>query len=516
MARNINLTIDFDTDLELYINDQYPDIKKFVIKNKSLDARKANKGRKPKYQYTILDITEENISQNFELFNVEKQYEEPIIIGAGPAGLFCALRLLDHGVKSKIFERGGRSIERMNHISKFWRYGELDEDSNVCFGEGGAGLFSDGKLITRIKSPHIAYVMNKLVMFGAPPEIEYLSNPHLGSNKMRKIIPSLVEYLKSKGCQVNFNSKVCDIIFDDKKNATGVELINGTKIHSNNIVVATGHSAHNIYKILENKKVSMEQKDFAIGVRMEHPRQYINKMQYGNFFNHPDLETAKYSLTYNNKKTNRGVYSFCMCPGGYVLSSGTEKDGLVTNGMSNYKRNSPWSNSAIIVSVKKENDFGSDSNLLQGIELQRSIEKKAHQLSKEMSNGVKLPSIRITDFLEDKSSNLTSERSSSPSGIFTTSLNEIFPKFVINHLKKALVSFNHKMEGIISKSGMLIAPETRTSSPVRILRDKENLQSVSNTGLYPCGEGSGHAGGITSAAVDGVKVAVQMATQINQ
>ncbi|OFZ70236.1 MAG: hypothetical protein A2451_02480, partial [Bdellovibrionales bacterium RIFOXYC2_FULL_39_8] len=424
---------------------------------------------------------------------------------AGPAGLFCALHLLEHGIKSIVVDRGDRAALRMNYIAKFWKHGQLDANTNVCFGEGGAGLFSDGKLVTRIKSPHIQYVMKKMAQFGAPAEIEFLANPHLGSNRMRAIITKLTNYLIEKGCLFRFNTQVINILHSNHS-ISGVELKNGEKLFSPQVVLATGHSARDTYTMLYEQQVEMAAKDFAVGVRIEHPRALIDKLQYGRFAGHARLETARYRLSHFNKKSARGTYSFCMCPGGYVLSAGTEEMGLVTNGMSNFAQNSPWSNAAIVVATQKEKDF-TGNNVLGGIAFQKGIEKKAYELSQQFASGRELPAMRLLDFLEGKIIGEGQVKTSSPSSVFLTDISKIFPNFVNAHLKEAFVQFNKDLPGFIDKSAILIAPETRTSSPVTILRNKETLVSTNIAGLYPCGEGAGYAGGITSAAVDGVNVA---------
>ena len=509
MGKKVNLILEFNQDLEKALKKKYPKMEDFRILSKSLDARKSNLGRTPKYNYTV-EVKlpgEEDFAEYLETFkNLGPLPQKPIIIGAGPAGLFCALRLAEYGIPSILIERGGRAQERMKKIAQFWRYGEFDGENNVCFGEGGAGLFSDGKLITRIKSPFIKYVMHKLVEFGAPPEVEYLSNPHLGSNKIRPLINKITDHLKAAGCEIHYHSKVTKILTKDNK-ITGVTLQSGEELHSNNVVMATGHSAKDLYYHLNDLGVSMKPKDFAIGVRIEHPREVIDHLQLGDFARQDDLKSARYALSYHDKSTEHGTYSFCMCPGGYVLSSGTEDDGLVVNGMSNYARNSRWSNSALVVTVKADEDFPTE-NVLGGLDFIKEIERKAYNLSKEKATGRELPAITVEEFLNDSLNQDPLPKTSTPSGIFKADLREILPLFVIDHLKNALRKFDKKMKGFIHAKSILIAPETRTSAPVTILRDKENLESQSHQGLYPCGEGAGYAGGITSSAVDGIKVAM--------
>ncbi len=526
MIRKVQITLDFESsigDLEKRIKKELNYSKKQVwdyrILSKSLDARGANLGKRPSYHYVIEVITdhekfsihEEHCEILSEQYRKHYQNTRPVIVGAGPAGLFCALRLAEYGISSIIIERGPEVNERMKLIAKFWRYGEFNPEGNVCFGEGGAGLFSDGKLITRIKDPFVGYVMKKLVSFGAPKETAYYSNPHLGSNKIRKLISALTEYLRSKGCEFYFNTKVEKFIFDSsekkeglKNSLSGVITKSGKSFHSSHIILAVGHSAKKMYQYLADHKIALEHKDFAVGVRVEHLRKDIDKIQYGDFALE-GLSSSKYRLSYHNKESAKGTYSFCMCPGGYVLSSGTEGDGLVVNGMSNYKRNSPWSNSALVVSVKKGKDF-SEKEVMSGVQFQSEIEKKAYLASVNKASGKEIPAQMVKDFLEGRKSHHL-VKTSCPSKVFSEDLTSILPPFINEHLRTALYDFDKKMKGFISDNAMLLAPETRTSAPLTIKRDRISLESDSHKGLYPCGEGAGYAGGITSAAVDGVKVA---------
>jgi len=510
MTKKIQFTLDYNIDVEDHLEKNYPEMTDYRILNQALDARGANRGKVPRYTYNIeILLAGEQFEAVQEKFvNVGPFTNIPIIIGAGPGGLFCALRLADFGVNSIVIERGDRAHSRMLHIAKFWRYGVFDAENNVCYGEGGAGLFSDGKLITRIKSPFVQYVMNRFVDFGAPKETAYISNPHLGSNKIRGLINKMTDFLRERGTVVRYNTRVDRLIIENGE-VIGVELNNGEKLYSKYIVLATGHSAKEIYVHLDDLKVEMKQKDFAVGVRIEHPRELIDQIQYGDFKGQ-DLGAARYRLSYEDSFSKKGTYSFCMCPGGYVLSSGTETNGIVVNGMSNYARNSRWSNAALVVSVKAGIDFES-SKLLGGLNFQHKIEEKAFEASKQNASGKELPAQTLLEFMENKiSSNNTLNKTSAPSGLVKTSIREILPTFVTKHLENALLKFDESLKGFISDKAVLIAPETRTSSPVTILRDKVSLESTSHHGLFPCGEGAGHAGGITSAAVDGVKIAMSL------
>jgi uncharacterized FAD-dependent dehydrogenase len=509
MSKKIQFILGYEDDVEVYLNDKFKGYSDYRIINKALDARGANRGKKPRVNYNIeLIYPGEKFSAFTEEFTDLGEFsEKPIIIGAGPGGLFCALRLAEYGIPSIVIERGERAHNRMKFIAKFWRYGEFNEENNVCYGEGGAGLFSDGKLITRIKSPFVQYVMNRLVDFGAPQETAYVSNPHLGSNKIRMLINKISDFLIEKGCTFLYNTRVDELIYEDNK-VVGVKLNDGKVLRSNNIVLATGHSAKEMYHHLKENKVDMKAKDFAVGVRVEHPREMIDFMQYGNFAG-AELGAARYRLSYEDNTTKKGTYSFCMCPGGYVLSSGTEADGIVVNGMSNYARNSRWSNAALVVSVKAGEDFSLD-DVLAGLKFQTDIEKRAYESSCDLASGKELPSQTLKDFLDDKITGRVMPKTSTPSGIIEAPLRSILPSFVSKHIGNALLQFDKKMKGFVSDKALLLAPETRTSAPVTIIRNRESFESTTHAGLYPCGEGAGYAGGITSAAVDGVNIAMAM------
>jgi uncharacterized FAD-dependent dehydrogenase len=510
MTKKYQFELPFDVDLEKHVKKVYPEITEYRAISKSLDARGAPRGKRPSFHYILEALT--SSSDTFsgpETFTQFTPLEErPIIIGAGPGGLFCAVRLAEHGIASLIIERGDEASKRMLRIAKFWRYGEMDSDTNVCYGEGGAGLFSDGKLITRIKSNLVSYVMEKFVDFGAPADTAYVSNPHLGSNKIRTIITQISNWLRQKGCEIRYNTKVMELITEEGK-VTGVKLSTGEVFRSKHVVLATGHSAQELYQHLADVKLAMKQKDFAVGVRVEHSRRYIDSLQHGKFSQAPELGSARYRLSWHDKWSDHGVYSFCMCPGGYVLSSGTEKEGIVVNGMSNYARNSPWSNAALVVSVKAEKDL-KDKDLMAGLRFQHEIENKAYQLSKKFATGRELPAMTMKEFMTGKLTDTPLPTTSSPSGVFKADIRQIFPDFINEHLKKGLEEFDRDLPGFIHDEALLIAPETRTSAPLTILRDKKSLVSLSHENLYPCGEGAGYAGGITSAAVDGVKIALSI------
>lgn len=485
-----------------------PNYKSHRILRKSIDARG---DKKPLWIYSLEIFTENEVLPQDKIL-VEKRTSNPLwrplIIGAGPAGLFACLRLMERGFKPILFERGSACEKRIVAINKFWRYGTMNPEDNVCFGEGGAGLYSDGKLITRIKSPHIPYVMDRLVDFGAPEEIKYLANPHVGSDRIRRVIPKLRNFLIAGGCDVFFNTKVENLIIENGA-VCGVVTSDGKRFESKAVILATGHSANDIFETLQKEGVKLEGKSFALGLRVEHSQELVNEIQYGEHKDHEELKAANYKLTYHDSDNNIGVYSFCMCPGGYVLSSGTEVDGVVSNGMSNYNRGSPYANAAIIVSINHEKLFGSD--VFGGMKMRRELEHNAYRLVTEQGGTKQLPSQDVLSFMSGTKSHFT--KTSSPSGVAPSRLDKILPASIYLRLSEAFEVFDRRMKGFISDKAQLHGMETRTSCPIRVPRFPDSLQSVSHPGLYPIGEGAGYAGGITSAACDGVRVAEAIVEQ---
>lgn len=517
MLKEVRFKLPYDQDADAYIQREYLNDspgQSYRIVSRSLDARGASRGKTPQYQYTVRLHESEVDFFNEQLPQLKAFEQPPLIIGAGPAGLFAALRFQEYGIPTIILERGDNTYERMKKIGRYWRYGEFHDDNNVCYGEGGAGLFSDGKLVTRVKSPYVKYVMKKLVDLGAPKEILYDSNPHVGSNKIRQLIKAMGEFLTSNGHQIILNQRVTEMIYakgaDDSDQVVGVKTLDGTEYHSKHVLLAVGHSARRMYEHLHAHQVAMKAKDFSIGVRIEHPREQIDKFQFGPFANDPKLGAARYRLSWHDQGNDRGCYSFCMCPGGYVLSSGTRADHLVVNGMSNYGCRSRWSNSAIVVSIKNGVDFNKKGDaVLDGIKYQAKVEKLAFDLSVEKASGKEVPYQSMFDYMDGKKdAGGITPKNSVPSGIFHYPLFDLLPAEVNRQLHKAFHQFDKNMPGYLSKEALLFAPETRTSSPVTILRDPKSLESLSHAGLYPLGEGAGYAGGITSAAVDGVKAAM--------
>lgn len=511
MSRVFNdVKVPLDADLEERIAWLMPEHGPYRILRRSVDARQRHN---PHFVYSLEVASKGEILPehkiDLERVNVTPDADMPIVIGTGPAGLFAALRLVERGIPCRIFERGSRAEKRIMGINRFWRYGELDRRNNVCYGEGGAGLYSDGKLITRIKSPHIPYVLNRLVQFGAPAEIEYAANPHVGSDKIRRVIPKLREHLIKSGAEIHYDTQVTKLLVDGA-NIVGVETERGERFHSPHVVLATGHSAEDMLRHLHEIGVALEGKSFAMGLRIEHPQKLINKIQYRDAAEHPKLGSANYRLADHDDRSGVGVYSFCMCPGGYVLSSGTETDGLVCNGMSNFNRNSPYANAALVVSVDHEKYFGKD--LFGGLDLRRKLETDVYQAVLKAGGTKELPAQSLLGFIGGKDAPV--ENGSSPSGVKHVRMDRLLPEQMRSRLVEGLDKFDRLMKGFISNEARLYGIESRTSCPIRVTRDDDSLESVSHAGLYPAGEGAGYAGGITSAACDGVRIAEKIAERV--
>lgn len=502
MSRVIkDLKVGLDESLEEKLEYLAPNYGHFRVLRESVDARR----RSAVHQVVTVEVFDKNetIPQNdYPVEKVNYNGKPPLIIGSGPAGLFAAIRLVERGIPCILFERGSEAEKRVLGINQYWRYGKLDPSNNVCFGEGGAGLYSDGKLITRIKSEHIPYVLHRLVKFGAPPEIQYLSNPHVGSDRIRRVIPKIRQFLRENGCTIKFNSQVTRLLTEGSS-VIGAETIHGEKFYSDHVILATGHSAEDMIQHLNEIGVFMEGKSFALGFRIEHPQKLINQIQYRQWADHPKLGSANYKLTHHDNDSGLGVYSFCMCPGGYVLSSGTEADGVVSNGMSNYHRNSPFANAAIVVTVDHEKMFGDAK--FGGLEFRRGLEQEAMQRVARAGGTKEIPVQRALDFMSSRLGQALP--SSTPSGVKAVRLDDLLPETMTRKIREALEDFERKLPGFLGKEAQLHGVESRTSCPVRVTRDEETLQSVSHAGLYPCGEGAGYAGGITSAAVDGIRIA---------
>ncbi|MDP4120969.1 MAG: hypothetical protein Q8876_07970 [Bacillota bacterium] len=447
-----------------------------------------------------------NITSTYEykIPEIRKLSQRPVIIGAGPAGLFAALILAESGNPPLVIERGSDVYTRQKDIEEFQKTSVLNTESNIQFGEGGAGTFSDGKLNTGTKDPRARKVLSELADCGAPKEILYNAKPHVGTDYLIQTVFNLRNKIISLGGEFLFNTKFSGIIVKNER-IVGIKVIksngNTENLDADNVILSIGHSARDTFEMLYNSGIIFEQKSFSVGTRIEHLREKINISQFGKFYNHPALGAADYKINVN-LPNGRGVYTFCMCPGGTVVAAASEENHLVINGMSEFARNAINSNSALLVSVTP-NDFG-NTHPLAGVEFQRKIEAKAFTLGE---GNYKAPVQRVEDFLKGQKTKAFGEvLPSYIPGVTMANLSECLPKFVTDSMRQALPFLERKLKGFLNPDAILTGVETRSSSPVRILRN-EQMESVSLSGLYPCGEGAGYAGGIVSAAVDGIKVA---------
>ncbi|MBE7068423.1 MAG: hypothetical protein E7381_03880 [Clostridiales bacterium] len=474
----------------------------FRICKKSLDARKKEDIR---FVYTIefSDQVPPKAEETLERLPKTRLPEKPVlVVGSGPAGLFCALRLLERGIIPTVIERGAPVEERELKINAFFTQTALDLDSNIQFGEGGAGTFSDGKLNTQTHTPFNQEVLKTFVKFGAPEEILYLNKPHIGSDNLKKVVKNMREYIIERGGQVCFHTRLTDIFTREgrlqsvtlKNTRTGQE----ERLEVSAVVLAIGHSARDTFEKLLARGVEMQRKNFAVGVRIEHLQNAIGYAQYGKAY--PKLPSADYKLV--SHAEDRSAFTFCMCPGGFVMPATSEEGCVVTNGMSNYARDGKNANSALIAQVTLD-DLPSESPLA-GVEYQRKLERLAFQSG---GGDYKAPVQTVGDFLQNKTSDKFGAVSPTYAiGTRFADLHAVLPKRITNALKTALTDMDKKLRGFCSPDALLTGVETRTSAPLRIPRD-ESMQSLSVKGLFPCGEGAGYAGGITSSAVDGIRVA---------
>ncbi len=517
MIKIDNIKLPLDTDFnnltplisrKLKIN-----AKSVKLFKKSVDARRKNDVH---FCCSFL-IEVENEEKALKLYKNACQYKEieyiwakaknipklpPVIVGFGPAGMFCGLTLARAGLKPIIIERGECVEERTKSVNDFFDGKPLKPDSNVQFGEGGAGTFSDGKLTTGIKNPRCRTVLKVLNEMGAYEDILTDAKPHIGTDVLVDIVKNIRQEIISLGGKVLFNSKLENIKALEGKI---VEItVNGEKVPCDTLVLATGHSARDTYKMLKENNVKMIQKPFAVGVRIEHLQEDINKALYGEFYNHPNLSAADYKLAVH-LENGRGVYTFCMCPGGEVINSSSEQGKTCVNGMSQNARNGVNSNSALLVGIETS-DFSSD-DVLAGCYLQEKIEAAAY-------NNGKVPVNTVGSFVFEKKFEITKVKPSVKPDYIYSDFKEIFPDFVIESLKEGILEFGKKIKGFDKECAILTAPETRSSAPVRILRN-EKFESENVMGVYPCGEGAGYAGGIVSAAVDGMTVAEKIIENIN-
>lgn len=509
-VREIRLSILNDSEdalinkLTKILNVNKEDIISYEIEKRSIDSRDKNNilfvynldvnlkdEDKIKLSNYVSKVNETSYEVN--ITGEELLGNRPVIVGAGPAGLTLGYMLAKYGFKPIIIEKGKRVEERKEDVNRFWEEDILDENSNVQFGEGGAGTFSDGKLNTLVKDKYgrNKYVFDLLVKMGAPKEIIYDSKPHVGTDNLEKVVINLRNEIINLGGEFRYSTSLENIITVDNK-LTKI-ITNNSEIETSNIFLCVGNSARDTFKMLYENGIEMKSKPFAVGVRIMHDREYIDKMNHGKYYNL--LPASTYKLTYNND--SRSVYSFCMCPGGYVVNASSEKEKLVVNGMSNYKRDSKSSNSAIVVSVN-ENDYGHD--LFDGVNFQRALEDKAYNLC----NG-KIPVQRYIDFKNNiASTDIGTVTPETKGKICLANLRDIFPDFIVNNLIEGIDSFDNRIEGFNMDDALLFGVETRTSSPITILRNEEYESNIK--GIYPVGEGAGYSGGITTSMMDALKV----------
>ena len=477
------------------------------ILSKSLDLR-----NKEQFYYKIsLVVRTDDCFKNKQNFPVYTEQiktqrkitnikDRPVIVGFGPAGMFAALELIDCGLKPLIFERGKKIGERSVDVQRFIKKRELNPESNIQFGEGGAGSYSDGKLFSRRNNntSYVNRVLQTFVKFGAPEEIVYISKPHLGTDVLCKIVRNIRLYILERGGEIHYGSKMTDILISEGT-ASGI-IINGEKEYlSSSIYIALGHSARDTVEMMHNKGVSLEARPISVGVRIEHPRETINLLRYGDKYkDFPGLGAAAYSLNYTNRKIKRGVYTFCMCPGGEIINASSAQGLLVLNGMSYSRRSSPLSNAALVVSCHTD-DYKSPSPLA-GIEFQKDIERKAFNAG---GGRWEVPAQNLMHFLGERSS-AGLNKNSYKMGAVPADLKDIFPSFIVEELLAAFNKWKEEVPLFVSNQAILLGAETRTSSPVRMKRN-ENFESVNTKNLYPIGEGSGYTGGITSSAADAIR-----------
>lgn len=510
------------TDIHIKLSD----ISALVCKKKSIDARHGQIKLHARFGVYVGETPATGFTPSWQKADSNKQV---VIVGAGPAGLFAALTLLESGIQPIIIERGNETSLRKKDIAEISKSGAVNPDSNYCFGEGGAGAFSDGKLFSRSnKRGDISRILSIFHYHGADQSILSDAHPHIGTDKLPSVINAITNTIRSFGGIIHFNTCCTDFIFNDNRidavstqNTLSREV---GEIKASCVILACGHSADDIYRLVakcseasDNSDQALEAKTFAAGLRVEHPRKLIDYIQYHGSKSRNTLASAEYRFT--AQIADRGVYTFCMCPGGFVVPSATGPDHIVINGMSASGRNSNWSNSAVVVEIRPEDipsEFGSD--ILAGLNFRNSIEKEAALQSTQSAKSADsqnsmsqaAPAQRLIDFLEGKLSKSLPKSSYAP-GIVSSRLDLWLPKHISHRLKEAFYEFDKKMKGFISADALLIAPETRTSTPVRILRNPATFESPALCGIYPAGEGSGYAGGIVSSAMDGEKVAQAIA-----
>ncbi len=487
----------------------------FRILKRSIDARQHHNIR---IQYSLTtdlrDPVEELAGgiedQRRRLHALQPESRRPVVVGTGPGGIFCAYWLRLHGVKPVLLEQGPPMRQRVRDMARFMKTGDLHPYSNICFGAGGAGTYSDGKLITRIRSPYIGFIMDTFVRFGAPENIRYLYNPHLGSNKIRHCITRMLDDMENSEIDIRYNTRFTSFDSDAGGRVTHVETQDGERLDAAALFLATGHSARDVYALLRSRETPMSLKEFALGVRVEHPAAAINAMQYGSKYEarYEGIETAQYKLARTWKDENRAVYSFCMCPGGYVLNASSDTTGVVTNGMSNYLKSGRFSNAAIVVNVSEQDlAHAGYGGIDAALAMQKELEARFRASVNVPGSVHVVPGQRLQDFIGGHAS-----RSLLPASclnpVAPAPMHELFPGFIYEGLRRGFTDFDRKMRGFSQQAqAQVFGIESRTSSPYRIDRLDGSLVSPMHANLYPVGEGAGYAGGITSAAVDGIRAA---------
>jgi len=503
-----------EEDLRAAVRRQLGDDVTFRILKRSIDARQHGNIRvdyslSTDLEDPVRDIQAQIASQRNALSGASAALR-PVIVGSGPGGIFCAWWLHLHGFRPVLLEQGPPMRERIRDMARFMKRGELHPRSNICFGAGGAGTYSDGKLITRIRSPYIPFVMQTFVDYGAPENIRYLYNPHLGSNRIRQCMTRMLDDMLQRGIDIRYDTRFTGYAEGEDTRIRTVHTEHGEISDVPALFLATGHSARDVYALLRARGVEMGLKEFAMGVRVEHPAEAVNVMQYGRKYRmkYKGIETAQYRLAKTWKEEKRAVYSFCMCPGGYVLNASSDTTGVVTNGMSNYMKSGRFSNAAIVVNVSAEDlaTLGYDG-VDAGLLLQKELEERFRAAVNAPGNCSVVPGQRLPDFLAGSAS-ATLADSSCVNPVAPAPLHALFPAFITDGLRRGFQSFERRMHGFTrGNEAQIFGIESRTSSPYRIARNRETLVSPALSNLYPVGEGAGFAGGITSAAIDGIRAA---------
>lgn len=473
-------------------------IRGVIVRRRSIDARSSRVMIRLKVDVFIDEdpVVEEGPRPEYREVTGDRRM---VVVGAGPAGLFAALRLIELGIRPIVVERGKDVRARRRDLVQVLRFGNVNPDSNYCFGEGGAGTYSDGKLYTRAtKRGDVHAVLRTLVAHGADPSILIDAHPHIGSNRLPQVVAAIRTSIVNAGGEIHFEKRVIDFARDASGRVVGVRSLDGSEFVGEGVVLATGHSARDIFQLLVDSGIVIESKSFSVGVRIEHPQPLIDRIQYHSRHRNEHLPAASYRLATTVR--DRGVYSFCMCPGGFIVPTATENDEVVVNGMSLSRRDSPFANSGMVVAIEQE-DLApyAPHGALAGARFQKELETMA---AREGMGMQRAPAQRLVDFLERKMSDTLPDSSYRP-GLTSAPLHELLPRSIALRLADGFRTFGRGMKGYLSKDAVLVGVETRTSSPVRIPRDPKTLQHPTTPGLYPCGEGAGYAGGIVSAALDG-------------